>query len=265
MASSPRVTSRRRQAVFACFGRLLPFSVFFFLATVQAVLLQGRISSALNGGSNFVSLSFLLNRLAGFAAALLVAGIYVFRQPSQGSDHRPVTSVVAFYASFLPLAISPLRMAVPGSGVIGLNPVLFLSISNVLIAAGMGLTVYSLSYLRLNFSILPEARELTSGGPYSVVRHPVYVAEILTVSGLVLQLPVYIGVPIWLSFVAGQWCRARWEEALLGRSIPAYAAYMAATPGRLLPTALLRRITPMWLQPVPEAAGPAPRPGRRLA
>jgi protein-S-isoprenylcysteine O-methyltransferase Ste14 len=95
--------------------------------------------------------------------------------------------------------------------------------------------VYALTYLRHNFSIIPEARELVTTGPYRIVRHPVYLAEIGVAMGLGLQGDVHLwSALILLPFVAIQLVRSFFEEQLLQSTFPEYDTYARVT-GRLLP------------------------------
>src|SRR6202040_246475 len=58
----------------------------------------------------------------------------------------------------------------------------------LLMAAGSALVLLSLVYLRYSFSVTPQARTLNYEGPYSVVRHPMYVGNILSLLGLGLLI-----------------------------------------------------------------------------
>ena len=55
--------------------------------------------------------------------------------------------------------------------------------------AGWAWAAYSVWYLRLAFSIEPEARRVTSGGPYEVARHPVYLGYFGQYLGVWLLFP----------------------------------------------------------------------------
>ena len=57
------------------------------------------------------------------------------------------------------------------------------------------IALWAVLTLRGSFSVLPEAREVVSSGPYRFVRHPIYVAYILT------MFSRWIQVPSWFSFL----------------------------------------------------------------
>lgn len=90
------------------------------------------------------------------------------------------------------------------------------------------------------FGVLPEARGLVTSGPYSVVRHPVYLGELGACAGLVVASPTVWNLAVAVVFATAQAVRMRLEEAALEAAFPEYEAYAAATP-RLLPRVLSPR------------------------
>ncbi len=103
----------------------------------------------------------------------------------------------------------------------------------VAVAAGASASILgalALSFLGRSFSAMPEARRLVTTGPYSIVRHPLYLIELLGVIGIVLQVRSLAGVGLLALIVTLQIARARWEEAVLDRAIPEFAAYRRQVP-----------------------------------
>jgi protein-S-isoprenylcysteine O-methyltransferase Ste14 len=101
------------------------------------------------------------------------------------------------------------------------------------VAAGISASIlgaWTLSFLGRSFSVMPEARRLVTSGPYSIVRHPLYLVELLGVIGILLQVRSLAGVALLALIVALQIARARWEEAVLDRAIPEFAAYRQRVP-----------------------------------
>jgi protein-S-isoprenylcysteine O-methyltransferase Ste14 len=73
-----------------------------------------------------------------------------------------------------------------------------------------------------------------TGGPYHLVRHPLYAAEILAACALVLARPGLWATLALAPFIAVQMVRATFEEGLLTRAFPEYMPYAARTR-RLIP------------------------------
>ena len=53
----------------------------------------------------------------------------------------------------------------------------------------MAMAVYSLAILRRIFGVAPQVRTLIRTGPYRHIRHPLYVAEFITLVAAVLVGP----------------------------------------------------------------------------
>jgi protein-S-isoprenylcysteine O-methyltransferase Ste14 len=51
----------------------------------------------------------------------------------------------------------------------------------------MASSIYVSCWLGRSFSIFPEGRELVTHGPFSVVRHPLYLTEQIAALGTMLQ------------------------------------------------------------------------------
>jgi protein-S-isoprenylcysteine O-methyltransferase Ste14 len=84
------------------------------------------------------------------------------------------------------------------------------------------------------FGLLPEARGLVTRGPYRLVRHPVYLGELVAVGGLLIASPTTRNVALAAAIGAAQLVRMRLEERALTEEFPEYGSYSARTP-RLVP------------------------------
>jgi protein-S-isoprenylcysteine O-methyltransferase Ste14 len=104
------------------------------------------------------------------------------------------------------------------------------------------------------FGILPEARGLVTGGPYRLVRHPVYLGELGAAGGLLIAAPTGWNVAMGILFLVSQLVRMRLEEQELAAQFTEYEAYARRTP-RLVPR--LRRGGRLAPAPVPVAVSSA--------
>ncbi|HTC85004.1 MAG TPA: isoprenylcysteine carboxylmethyltransferase family protein [Rhizomicrobium sp.] len=80
-----------------------------------------------------------------------------------------------------------------------------------------------------------RGQRVIDGGPYALVRHPMYASALIYLVGMPLLLGSWyglLGVPL---FLAGLASRAVAEEKLLKRELPGYADYMSRVRFRLIP------------------------------
>jgi protein-S-isoprenylcysteine O-methyltransferase Ste14 len=114
-----------------------------------------------------------------------------------------------------------------------LSQVLHLA-SLLLVIAGTVFAICALLVLGRSISLLPEARRLVTSGPYALVRHPLYLGEMVAVAGIALQrLSAWALLLLGLVWAFQLW-RMKYEELVLFQSFPGYGAYMART-ARLVP------------------------------
>ena len=95
--------------------------------------------------------------------------------------------------------------------------------------AGTLLAFWSVWHLGRNFSLLPQARQLVTTGPYRYVRHPIYLGGLLITLGEVWLRFSVVAVALNILFIAAQVVRLRYEEGILGRAFPEYAEYRRRT------------------------------------
>src|SRR5262249_3840065 len=103
-----------------------------------------------------------------------------------------------------------------------------------LVLAAACLSCASLVTLGRRFGVRPALRGLATGGPYRVVRHPIYLAYVLADIGSNLQEwnygTVLLAVVGWLSLLY----RIRAEERVLARD-PGWRTYTQRVRSRLIP------------------------------
>ncbi|MBU7023755.1 MAG: isoprenylcysteine carboxylmethyltransferase family protein [Theionarchaea archaeon] len=113
-------------------------------------------------------------------------------------------------------------------------------VGTLLIAAGVGIIIYSLRFLKafrwMGHNIFGFAKEkdgLVNDGPYKYIRHPTYLAMILFCYGIFFIIPWIIILIICISFhVYIVFIHSKVEERqLIQKFGPVYAEYMKQTSG----------------------------------
>src|SRR5579871_3086317 len=106
--------------------------------------------------------------------------------------------------------------------------------SSLLLGLGLVLSIVSLATLGRCFGVFPEVRGLVTRGPYAVVRHPLYLAEMMAALGGLLPRLSPLMIAIFVGFVGLQYWRTIFEERVLQEAFPEYASYRERT-WRILP------------------------------
>jgi protein-S-isoprenylcysteine O-methyltransferase Ste14 len=158
-----------------------------------------------------------------------------------------LTALVVFFAiRYVPqvraLGLYPRFVALGGTflsvGIVLLAPqelskTLYL-MSLLLVIGGFGFAIWAVLYLGRSISIVPEARQLVTRGPYSLVRHPIYLGEMVATAGIALQYSGPGALLLLGLYCTFQLLRMKNEERLLVRVFPGYVDYIGRTV-RLVP------------------------------
>jgi protein-S-isoprenylcysteine O-methyltransferase Ste14 len=107
-------------------------------------------------------------------------------------------------------------------------------VSLLLIIGGTSFAVCAVLVLARSISIMPEARRLITWGPYTRIRHPLYLGEMIATAGLALQFLMPLALLLLGLHCIFQFERMRNEERVLVQAFPEYRDYMAGT-ARLVP------------------------------
>jgi protein-S-isoprenylcysteine O-methyltransferase Ste14 len=109
--------------------------------------------------------------------------------------------------------------------------------------AGAAVALAAFPQLGSALTPLPEPRsdaELTTGGLYRWVRHPIYSGVLAMGWGWTVAHPSWATVGVVVALTVLFNAKARYEEGLLGERYSDYAAYAASTP-RFVPRPTARR------------------------
>jgi len=165
-------------------------------------------------------------RLSMIAYLVILAATVVSRAPPIGRARGLEPRITALFGSFLitVVVLFPRRDLTPAVG----------CVSTLLVHLGDSIATIMLIQLRGSFSIMAEARQLTTSGAYRLVRHPLYLAEEVATIGCVIQFLSIWTALIVIVQIACQIRRMRNEEIVLMEVFPEYSSYRRKTP-RIIP------------------------------
>ena len=182
------------------------------------------------GGSLRAQAAFVEEGVTIVFLALVVVLFAIRQRTLRGSHTTFVPGLVALAGTFLLSFVAYLPVPVTTSADA-------LIASSAFIIVGTLWATWSLAALGRCFGLFPEARGLVAHGPYRLVRHPVYLGELISAIGLLLAKPNVLIVLLFAVFVALQYWRTIYEERALSEVFPTqYPAY-AQRVARLIPFA----------------------------
>jgi len=103
----------------------------------------------------------------------------------------------------------------------------------LLVVLGAGWAVWSLRFLGRSISVIAQAREVVDRGPYRLVRHPLYVGELVSALGVAIVVGTGWALCAWVVMCLLQAYRAVREEQVLLAALPGYRSYRARTAALL--------------------------------
>jgi protein-S-isoprenylcysteine O-methyltransferase Ste14 len=200
---------------FLVFGRALPAVLFAEMGWLQIGHLAGAHG-----------VLQMLPRTLYLLFCCIPVGLYLTRPMPVTRDGRLIARAAAFGGTCMQLVIGAF---IPQHRLLFHPPDALVFVASLMSIAAFAFACIGLAYLRRNVSIIPEARRVVTGGPYRIVRHPLYLAEITAAVALVLVAPYLTPVIALVAFVLLQGARARFEERLLTETFPEYAGYQKRT------------------------------------
>ena len=210
-------------------GKLAMVLVFGYLAAKQTAAVFGVI---LNRAEIPMWQLTLTSLIFGTTFMFMVLYFTMTRLPPKDSAAGLEARITAISGTFIMM----LLLILP-AGTLGIE---LRAISTVLIIIGTLLSIYCIRQLGRSFSIMATARELVTEGPYKIIRHPLYGAEVVTITGVALGHWSPGAALLSLAWLALQIRRAQNEERVLRASFPEYEAYSRRVP-MLLPRFILPR------------------------
>jgi protein-S-isoprenylcysteine O-methyltransferase Ste14 len=154
----------------------------------------------------------------------LLVFMFLTRRRSEVTSTRVADWVAATLGGWLPLVMQP--QADVAGGLAGAGMALQL--------AGLSCTAVGFLYLGKSFGIVAANRGLKVGGPYRLVRHPIYFSHTITLTGFLVANFHPLNAALLTVIMTCQVFRMAAEERVLTGSA-SYADYKAKVRWRLVP------------------------------
>ena len=206
-------------------GRLIMAPIFAFFLTTNIHIFYIQINDLFPVDPNKIAKITHTGLMVCFNALILI--LYLLRTRAKSTSKSLAANTIAILGTFLPLLLAYLSRP-QAINLIGIFT------ADLLVLFGMVFSLYSLSHLGRNFSIIPQARNLIQSGPYKFIRHPLYAGELLCSLGAVLASFSIERFILFLGMVGCQVYRAFEEEKILADVFSEYQNYQARTV-RFLP------------------------------
>jgi protein-S-isoprenylcysteine O-methyltransferase Ste14 len=144
-----------------------------------------------------------------------------------------VTRIGLFLLVILALQFPALRRSIRGVSAYPVNVHPVQGIAGVLICGlGVGLAIWARTILGRNWGMpmsQKEDPELVTGGPYSVIRHPIYAGVLLGLLGTALATSLAWLLPLIFCCFYFLYSARQEEKLMLAQFPQSYPAYMART------------------------------------
>ncbi len=194
------------------FQKLIDFGERAFVLIFYASLLV-RLAPRLSAHPHIILLAI---------SELLVVLFILIRRPGEIAQ-SPYAIFIAFGGTALPMFVRPDDTElVPDM------------VSTALMMGGLVLTIWAKLSLNRSFGVIAANRGVKVGGPYRIVRHPMYLGYITTQFGFLLSNFELMNLAIYSAAWTFQILRMREEESVLCDD-PAYRDFAGRVSWRLIP------------------------------
>lgn len=213
-------------------------------STLGMVGISGTLTAAGQGPADPsvpAGLAYLLDlthSILTFLFCGLIAALFLMRRAPRASRARPPAMAVALAGTFVMSATATQPNTTQDWRV--------LALADSLLTGGLAFSIYAAAGLRRCFGLAAEARGVVTSGAYRLVRHPLYLGELVAALGALLPVLAPLPALIFGVFCLCQVMRAMLEERTLAAAFPEYNGYRRRTPALL---------------PWPRPKSPPARPG----
>ncbi len=211
---------------FTLLSRVAATLWFAVLAVFLTQSLAATIHAIPPGATGFAIWAPIVSRTCTLVFFVTLGWLMAIRPKAAARQQGIIPTTIAFFGTYAVWLMPFLPRA-------HVSPTLEI-LSAIVTLIGSLAIICAVSYLGKSFSIAPQARKLVIGGPYRIVRHPLYVAEEIATVGVLLQYEWYAALLFLVIHLALQIRRMDYEESLLRAVFPDYEAYAQRT-ARLIP------------------------------
>jgi protein-S-isoprenylcysteine O-methyltransferase Ste14 len=155
-------------------------------------------------------------------------GLIVFARRARVRDTSYVALLSTVFASFYFVLLS----LTPGAHLLPET------VAAVLQMMGLAMQIWAKWTLGRSFGLLPAQRGLVTGGPYAVVRHPIYLGYFVAHVGFLSANFSLHNVVVLAVLYGLQWVRITREELLLTSASSDYVSYAQRVRWRVFPGVL---------------------------
>lgn len=211
----------RRTKIFDLLAALPLIAWYLLGLRRQAPLTVVRLNELITGAIDLLNFLQLIALIGSFVLMFLLVYLLITRKTVELKSKGALPRLVAVAGTFLGngfLYLKAVQLSLPAQ-----------ILADLLIIAGTAGSFVAVSRLGASFSLMPEARNLVTTGPYAVIRHPLYLAEMIGVTGLVLQFQQPWALLLGSAVFGLQYWRTIFEERILSEAYPGYATYRART------------------------------------